>query len=283
MKIDVAYESRPARRSERTEAVQDLFGIGDVPAVVRVASALELDVKPGQVLFISGPSGSGKSSILREIGKSLGSRAVTAGAPEEAQLPVIDCLGSGLEEALRLLGVCGLGEAFLYLRRPGELSDGQRYRLGLALALARKAEFVVADEFCSVLDRVTARVIAYNVRKLASRGGPGFVLASAHEDIAADLQPDVHVRKGFGGMVAVCYGNPERKPVSFSGEIRVEPGSNADWKALSQFHYKSKRLGAVDKIFRMRLGDETVGVAEDEIMPFLKEKGHPALSMDPMV
>ena len=31
------------------------------------------------------------------------------------------------------------------------------------------------------------------------------------------------------------------------------------------------------------IADETVGVTEDEIMPFLKEKGHPALSMDPMV
>ncbi len=31
------------------------------------------------------------------------------------------------------------------------------------------------------------------------------------------------------------------------------------------------------------IADETVGVTEDEIMPFLKEKGHPALSMDPIV
>ena len=31
------------------------------------------------------------------------------------------------------------------------------------------------------------------------------------------------------------------------------------------------------------IADETVGVTEEEIMPFLKEKGHPALSMDPMV
>ncbi len=31
------------------------------------------------------------------------------------------------------------------------------------------------------------------------------------------------------------------------------------------------------------IADETVGVTEEEIMPFLKEKGHPALSMDPMI
>jgi acetyl-CoA synthase len=32
-----------------------------------------------------------------------------------------------------------------------------------------------------------------------------------------------------------------------------------------------------------RIADETVGVTEDEIMPFLQEKEHPAVSMDPIV
>ena len=32
-----------------------------------------------------------------------------------------------------------------------------------------------------------------------------------------------------------------------------------------------------------RIADETVGVTEDEILPFLQEKEHPALSMDPIV
>jgi acetyl-CoA synthase len=31
------------------------------------------------------------------------------------------------------------------------------------------------------------------------------------------------------------------------------------------------------------IADETVGVTEEEILPFLKEKGHPALAMDPLV
>ena len=32
-----------------------------------------------------------------------------------------------------------------------------------------------------------------------------------------------------------------------------------------------------------RIADETVGVTEDEILPFLQEKEHPAMSMDPIV
>jgi acetyl-CoA synthase len=31
------------------------------------------------------------------------------------------------------------------------------------------------------------------------------------------------------------------------------------------------------------IADETVGVTEEEILPFLTEKNHPALSMDPIL
>jgi len=42
-----------------------------------------------------------------------------------------------------------------------------------------------------------------------------------------------------------------------------------------------KELGVdnlVDKI-----ADETVGLTQEEILPFLKKKGHPALDLEPMV
>ncbi|MCP3681542.1 MAG: CO dehydrogenase/CO-methylating acetyl-CoA synthase complex subunit beta [bacterium] len=44
---------------------------------------------------------------------------------------------------------------------------------------------------------------------------------------------------------------------------------------------KGADLG-VPNLFDM-IADETVGITEDEIMPFLQEKGHPALDMDPIV
>jgi acetyl-CoA synthase len=31
------------------------------------------------------------------------------------------------------------------------------------------------------------------------------------------------------------------------------------------------------------IADETVGITEEEILPYLQEKGHPALSMDPII
>lgn len=264
MRIDVAYESAPLARSERTAAVQDLFGIGAAPRKVIIARGVELDVAPGKILLVTGPSGSGKSSILRALTNSLDRQSVMADSLPGGNVAVIDSVGRDMDEALRMLGVCGLSEAYLMLRNPAELSDGQKYRLRLALTLASGAPYVVADEFCSLLDRTTAKVIACNIRKLALRYSeappPGFILATAHEDIIEDLQPDTLVRKGFGDSTVIEQRTPERKPVSFFRQLEVEPGGREDWRALSEFHYKSKHLGAVDRIFRLRLGAQSVGV-----------------------
>ena len=32
-----------------------------------------------------------------------------------------------------------------------------------------------------------------------------------------------------------------------------------------------------------KIADETVGITEEEILPWLEEKGHPAMSMDPLI
>jgi ABC-type ATPase with predicted acetyltransferase domain len=108
-------------------------------------------------------------------------------------------------EVLRLLCYAGLSEVFCILTAPANLSEGQKYRFRLACALAAGRPYVFADEFCSNLDRIMAAVIAYNVRRFAKRNGVTFFLASSHEDILADLQPDVLVVKNFTGPAEVVY------------------------------------------------------------------------------
>ncbi|MDH7576342.1 MAG: acetyl-CoA decarbonylase/synthase complex subunit alpha/beta [Bacillota bacterium] len=49
-----------------------------------------------------------------------------------------------------------------------------------------------------------------------------------------------------------------------------------------QLNERGKEEGFGDNFADM-IADETVGVTPDEIMPYLQEKGHPALSMDPLM
>jgi len=228
-KFQAAPRGRPGRPpTDRMIQVAEMFGIGlDESYEVVVYEDLALDVRPGDVVFVTGPSGSGKSVLLERLGRAIrdalpdGGHVVNlATVRVPGDRPVIDLVAGPLDEALRLLSAAGLADAFLLLRRAGELSDGQRYRLRLALALdallARPAgkptlRLLVADEFCSTLDRLCARAVAYRVRRLADTHGLTVLAASAHDDLAEDLAPDVLVVKHAGDRVEVHYADPARE------------------------------------------------------------------------
>lgn len=193
MNVTVAYEFLPKAPSANTAVVMDHFGVGFEVGRSVIADHLELPINPGDIVLFSGPSGSGKSSLIRAAAAQLDG-VLYADALELGSAILVDALPTSTAESLSLLAACGLGEAQLLLRTPAELSDGQRYRFRLALALSHKPQWIVADEFTAALDRPLAKVIAFNIRKLVSRLGIGCLFATTHDDIIDDLQPDVLVQ-----------------------------------------------------------------------------------------
>ncbi|MBL8849579.1 MAG: ATP-binding cassette domain-containing protein [Planctomycetaceae bacterium] len=219
MRIDVRHAFRPRRNSVRCAQVMDCFGIGFERGSHVIADGLDLPIQPGDVVLFTGPSGSGKSSLMRAVADAQSNAAGQGDEPRAAcerpalivdinALPLeeqslIDAFALPVDETMHLLSSCGLGEAHLMLRTPSELSDGQRYRFRLALGLAARPDWLLADEFTATLDRTLAKVVANNVRRLCDRTGSGFLLATTHEDLAADLDPDVHVQCRLDGEIGV--------------------------------------------------------------------------------
>lgn len=62
---------------------------------------------------------------------------------------------------------------------------------------------ILLDEFAAVLDRPLAKVLAFNLRKLATRTGIGVLAATTHDDITDDLNPDVWVQCLGDGRIEV--------------------------------------------------------------------------------
>jgi uncharacterized protein len=171
----------------------------------------------GEVALVAGPSGSGKTMVLRALVREPGARAVVVGiVPAGLRAAggggVVDLFRSPLEMTIRLLSLAGLADASVFTRCPGELSEGQRWRLGLALAMERVGEAaravsaggpagvsgpvtLIVDEFASTLDRTSAMCVAVSLRRWLARGpGARVVAATSHEDMAEWLAPNLLVR-----------------------------------------------------------------------------------------
>jgi ABC-type ATPase with predicted acetyltransferase domain len=195
------------RLTRKVRAVMRMFGL-DVQRLRRGERVCDCSLRlgPGQVCYITGPSGSGKSVLLRSLyEQSPDGRLWLDRIELDAARSLVDCIEGDVCSTLRLLSQAGLSDAFAVLNRPASLSDGQKYRYRLARALASGATFIFADEFCSSLDRITAAVIAHHIRSVARQSKRTFVLASSHDDLLCDLQPDVIVIKHLGGNDEVIY------------------------------------------------------------------------------
>ena len=259
MRLSCEYQFRPKQPTCNTSYIQTVFGIGFETGRNVIASGIELEYAPGRIVLFLGPSGSGKSSLLRAAAGQAPDAALLDEAPMDERA-MIETLGDDVRAAAHLLSLCGLAEAFLMLRSPRELSDGQRYRYALARCAASGAATIIADEWCATLDRVTAKVVSRNARKIADKRRVGILAATTHEDVAADLCPDVIVRCSGRGAVHVENRPAERPPISFLDELAITDGRVADWERFSQWHYRRGGLGPTRRVHMLVHGDEPVGI-----------------------
>jgi len=207
-----------------SQAVLSLSGVGlrfaSAAGAVDVLDGVDFEVLPGERVAVTGPSGSGKSSLL----------AVSAGL-EKATAGTVRLLGrditragegalaalrrgrvgfvfqsfhlmpamTALENVMAALEIAGqkqvraraaqaleaVGLSARLDHRPGQLSGGERQRVAIARALVVDPDIVFADEPTGNLDGKAGRAAADLLFESVARTGAALVLVTHDPDLAA--------------------------------------------------------------------------------------------------
>lgn len=201
-------------RSPRVLEIAEAFGLGLDDKEFVVLDEQPFDIAQGDVVYVTGQSGSGKSIVLRELAIQMSAQGLKVADVDAVELldkPLIDQIGKDTNDALNYLSIAGLNDAYLFIRKPQELSDGQRYRFRIAKIIESKANVWVADEFLAVLDRTTAKVIAFNIQKMARKQGATLIVATTHTDMVEDLAPNLYVEKRYREKIHILNSGTEKE------------------------------------------------------------------------
>jgi len=189
-----------------------------------VLKGVDLDVMPGELVGLIGPSGSGKSSLLHAAGLlerptsgqilidgedvgGLDERARTRirlsrigfvyqfhhllpefDARDNVALP-IRIAGRPQAEARAMaetaLGALGLAERVTH--QPAQMSGGEQQRVALARALANKPRLLLADEPTGNLDPATSQTVFEALHALVKTTGVAALIATHNMELAGHM------------------------------------------------------------------------------------------------
>ncbi len=228
MRIEVRRQC-PDYTSYRAARVKSLFN-AESGASFELDADLDIDDMEWSIGLVVGPSGSGKTSIGEEI--LGGGRVHDLYAGWSDTDPIVEAIAPGgdFNEVTGALASVGLGDVPSWLRPFHVLSNGQKFRAGLARLICSDETDIVVDEFTSVVDRQIAKIGAQAFSKSWKRTKRRVVLLSCHYDILEWLEPDWVYDTKEARFSRDCLRRPK-----FDVEIRKVDGSY--WKYFKPHYY----------------------------------------------
>lgn len=184
--FDIVKKSNYAK-TFRNESVKGQFELKIETIEEKFSGNIDIEDKEWQVGIIVGSSGSGKSTIARQVFSEqyidnieYGNNSVLDEMPKNKTT----------EEITSVFNSVGFATAWSWLKPYSVLSNGEKMRVDLAKEILSDKELIVFDEFTSVVDRTIAKTASFAIQKAVRKMDKKFVAVSCHYDIIDWLEPD---------------------------------------------------------------------------------------------
>lgn len=185
--------------SFRNKSIVDNYDLSNIKFEEHFKGNIDIENKKWNIGLIVGGSGTGKTTIAKEIfgydenkNHKFGNKSIIDEMPENKDV----------NEIVKMFVSVGLGSTPSYLKPYNVLSNGEKMRVDLAYHLLSDEDVIIFDEFTSVVDRTVAKTTSYATQKSIRKNKTNkkFIAISCHYDIIDWLQPDWVYDTGCGNF-----------------------------------------------------------------------------------
>ena len=222
----------------------------DIPQISTFDRQMYID-QPYNIGLIVGPSGSGKSSLLKEFGSTSN--------PFWSKIKSVASHFDSADDAVEKFGAVGFNTVPSWMRPYHVLSNGEAFRADLSRKIKDGA---VIDEFTSVVDRNVAKSCSLAFSKYVRKHNvQRITLASCHYDIIDWLQPD-WVYDTVAQEV-LPRGSLQRPKI----KVEILPCSIDAWEMFKHHHYLTQDINKSARCWIAVWNDTPVGFASSIAQP----------------
>lgn len=174
-------------KTYRVSSVLSAFDLDIEKVKEHFEGSIDVEGKEWNIGLIVGSSGSGKSTIAKEVfpdsyifEQSYSAKSVIDDMPKD----------KSIKDITKAFTSVGFASPPSWLKPYSVLSNGEKMRCDLAKSILEEKDLIVFDEFTSVVNREVAKTGSYAISKAIRKLNKKFIAVSCHSDIIDWLEPD---------------------------------------------------------------------------------------------